>query len=291
MTSQADEVARGDRFEFGKNWRQFLSVVDDDHIASAEQSLRDLLQIDRLDGMTFLDAGCGSGLFSLAAHRLGAHVHSFDYDPQSVACAEELRKRFASDDTNWTIEQGSVLDVEYLESLPKSDFVYSWGVLHHTGQMWQALEHVHHRVAVGGRLFVSLYHDQGGASKRWATIKKIYNRVPAFIRWMMVVVYGLYFELRSALVRLLRLQNPLPFHDWANKRRERGMSPWYDLVDWVGGYPFEVAKPEEVFDFYRSRGYTLVKLTTQGSGYGCNEFVYEKSPADEREEETIDGSK
>jgi 2-polyprenyl-6-hydroxyphenyl methylase/3-demethylubiquinone-9 3-methyltransferase len=52
------------------------------------------------------------------------------------------------------------------------------------------------------------------------------------------------------------------------------MSVWYDLVDWVGGYPFEVAKPEEVFDFYRKRGFELSRLKTSGGGLGCNEFVF-----------------
>ena len=88
-----------------------------------------------------------------------------------------------------------------------------------------------------------------------------------------------FFEGRSALIRLARMQNPLPFQDWADKKK-RGMSVYYDLVDWVGGYPFEVAKPEQVFDFYRQRGFVLRKLKTFGAGSGCNEFVFFRNQKD-----------
>jgi 2-polyprenyl-3-methyl-5-hydroxy-6-metoxy-1,4-benzoquinol methylase len=152
--SSEDEVRQGDRFGFGKNWARFLSVVTEEHIAAAEGSLRRLLQVEDLTGRRFLDIGSGSGLFSLAARRLGATVHSFDFDPQSVACARELKRRFFNGDTSWTIEQGSVLDAEYLRSLGQFDVVYSWGVLHHTGAMWTALEHAILPVAPGGKLFV-----------------------------------------------------------------------------------------------------------------------------------------
>jgi hypothetical protein len=52
------------------------------------------------------------------------------------------------------------------------------------------------------------------------------------------------------------------------------MSPWRDLIDWVGGYPFEVAKPEAILDFYLRRGFTLKRLVTCGGSLGCNEYVF-----------------
>ena len=102
------EIQQGARFKFGKNWLQFLSVVDDHRIDEAERSLRERLGVEGLAGKTFLDAGSGSGLFSLAAMRLGAErVYSFDYDPQSVACTQELRQRYNPGASNWIIHQGS----------------------------------------------------------------------------------------------------------------------------------------------------------------------------------------
>src|ERR1035438_5515350 len=138
-TSQ-QEIAAGERFAFGENWWRFLSILDERRIAQAEDSLRGMLGVSDLQGKTFLDIGCGSGLFSLAARRLGACVHCFDYDPQSVACAQELRRRYFPEDTDWRIEEGSALDGNYLAGLGSFDVVYSWGVLHHTGAMWQALD-------------------------------------------------------------------------------------------------------------------------------------------------------
>src|SRR5215218_6174580 len=121
------------RFGFGENWQRFLSEIDGDRIAAAEASLREMLALESLKGLTFLDAGCGSGLFSLAATRLNAlRVHSFDYDEASVSAAQVLRGRYGTGREDWTIERGDVTDAEYVASLGAFDVVYSWGVLHHT---------------------------------------------------------------------------------------------------------------------------------------------------------------
>jgi SAM-dependent methyltransferase len=274
MSDQRPHLPEPARFAFGKNWQAYLRHVDEERIATAEQSLQRLLARVDLERQTFLDVGCGSGLFSLAARRLGARVRSFDYDPQSVACCQELKRLYYPADDGWIIERGSILDAGYVRSLPVFDVVYSWGVLHHTGAMWQAMENVAGLVAPGGLLCLAIYNDQGGATRRWKVVKRLYNTAPPPIGLFLVLGIGTWQELRQMLIRLLRLQNPLPFADWKRLERQRGMSPWHDLVDWVGGYPFEAARPEEVFSFWRQRGYELITLSTQGCGHGCNEFTF-----------------
>lgn len=270
-----NELKSENRFAFGKNWNNFQKVLDEFRILEAEKSLKKMLEID-LHNKRFLDIGSGSGLISLGAKRLGAIVHSFDFDPLSVACTEELKRRYFQSDPLWTIEQGDVLNTSYLKSLGKFNVVYSWGVLHHTGAMWRALENLMTLVEGGGKLFISIYNDQGASSLRWASLKKFYNHSSRPVRLMTILGVGGYWEIRSAIIRVMRCENPLPFKDWAMRKRDRGMSVWHDLVDWVGGYPFEVAKPEEIFQFCWKKGFQLVKLKTCGGGIGCNEYVFVK---------------
>jgi 2-polyprenyl-3-methyl-5-hydroxy-6-metoxy-1,4-benzoquinol methylase len=272
-TSHAREVAAGQRFEFGKNWAKFLELLNEDRIAAAVRSLRMMLGVETLAGKRFLDAGSGSGLFSLAARKLGAEVFSFDFDPHSVACTRELRRRFFADDPVWTVEEASVLDPEYLGRLGTFDIVYSWGVLHHTGSMWAALGNVAPLVRPGGLLFIAIYNDQGPISKRWLAVKKVYCNSPKLLQPAICGVLCVQQWWRRWLKDFLRLR---PFATWIGDSKLRGMSPWRDVVDWVGGYPFEVAKPEEIFEFYRDRGFTLAKMTTCGGSLGCNEFVFQK---------------
>jgi len=267
------DVASGLRFKFGANWRAFLKSVDESRVQQAEASLQQMLDTSHLHGMRILDVGCGSGLFSLAARRLGATVHSFDFDPDAVAAAEELKRRFAPGDALWTIETGSALDRRYLDGLGQFDLVYAFGVLHHTGAMWEALENMAPLVKPGGKLFVSIYNDQGKPSQRWWWIKRTYNRLPPPLRFLVLWMSALWLWWRPMLKDFLLLH---PFRTWRGYLHQRGMSPWHDLVDWVGGFPFEVAKPEQVFDFYRRRGFSLERLVTRGGSFGCNQFLLRK---------------
>jgi 2-polyprenyl-6-hydroxyphenyl methylase/3-demethylubiquinone-9 3-methyltransferase len=262
------------RFAFGENWRSFVRSLNEAQIEAATTSLAALLQQRELRGRRFLDIGCGSGLSSLAAHRLGASVHSFDYDPDSVTASRSLREKYAPRAESWLIERGSAIEPDYMNALGRFDIVYAWGVLHHTGEMWRAIELAAGAVAPGGCLALGLYNDQGGGSQRWLTVKRTYVRSPRPVRWAMVAAIGLFFELRTMAIRAIRLQNPLPFADWRRRREDRGMSAFHDLVDWVGGYPFEVARPETVFDFLRERGFVLEGLKTSAGGHGCNEFLF-----------------
>src|ERR1043165_2260138 len=253
--TNAAEIARGDRFEFGQNWSQFLASVDDERIQQAEQSLKEMLEVDSLEGKAFLDIGSGSGPFSLAARRLGARVHSFDFDPKSVACTRELKKNYFGDDDSWQIQEASALDTNFMSSLGQYDIVYSWGVLHHTGNLWLAMENAQQRVAPEGKLFIALYNDTGSQSARWHWIKKTYKGLPGVLKARFAAVVWRPNELKLLAKAVLTL-NPKVFTDsWTQYQKNRGMTKWRDIIDWVGGYPYEVSTPDEVFDFCRERGF------------------------------------
>ena len=264
------------RFAFGRNWNDFLGVLNEERINASVQCLEAMLPREHIEGASFLDVGSGSGLSSLAASRLGAaRIHSFDYDPDSVACTEALRRRYAPASLPWTVEQGSALDADYLASLGKWDIVYSWGVLHHTGAMWPAIERVMQVVKPGGILFISIYNDQGKISDMWKAVKRLYNRGPLG-RAAVLSVFIPYFAGRDLMSDVIRGKNPLA--RYRTYQRKRGMSIFYDWKDWLGGYPFEVATPDAIIDFCRPRGFLLEKLATDGS-LGCNEFVFRRTAA------------
>jgi len=266
------EVSRGERFEFGKNWTRFLRKLSDERIALAEQSLRKMLKVERLDGRSFLDIGSGSGLFSLAAKRLGARVHSFDYDQQSVECTAELRRRYFRSAADWVVERGSALDRDYLARLGTFDVVYSWGVLHHTGDMWQAFENVKPLVAERGHVYIAIYNDLGEITDRWAEVKRRYNALPRPLSLPYAIGVLAGEEWRG-------LRYPV---QWINKlwtyekTSRRGMNWWYDQIDWIGGWPYERATVERVVDAFANDGFGLTSLVDRSSGYGCNEFVFER---------------
>lgn len=263
------------RFGFGENWIDFEnSGVSTKEIDDARRSLRLWTDEKDLTGKKFLDIGNGSGLFSLAAWEMGAEkVTSFDFDEKCVECAKKMSKRAVRvPSANWVIEQGSVLDQDYMKQFyAQYDIVYSWGVLHHTGNMKKALEQAGRCVKENGLLFISIYNDQGRKSQIWEKVKKIYNKVGKHRQRMLITLSSLYLYGLKHTMEILRSNR--------TKRIKtlRGMNEYTDLIDWVGGYPFEYATPEKIISFYLCRGFELRKLSASGKDWaGCNQFLFVK---------------
>jgi 2-polyprenyl-6-hydroxyphenyl methylase/3-demethylubiquinone-9 3-methyltransferase len=138
-----------------------------------------------------------------------------------------------------------------------------------------ALANAARLVAPGGKLFIAIYNDQGSHSRRWLWVKKLYNRSSKVSRSVIVGLCIAHFWWKPLLADLL---SGHPGRSWKQYQENRGMSPVHDAIDWVGGYPFEVATPELILDFYRDRGFSLVKLKTC-QNLGCNQFVFQYRPA------------
>ena len=253
-------------------------MLDDDRIRAAERSLREMLEVENLEGKTFLDIGSGSGLSSLAARRMGAKVYSFDYDPRSVACTAELRRRFFPDDSDWVVAQGSALDTRYLSTLGTFDIVYSWGVLHHTGAMWLGIENAINRVTGGGQLFIAIYNDQSYKSRAWWLVKWFYNVLPRPLNTIYANTLGLFTYGVNILKYTIKLKPMIairPLLEYKQYKQKRGMSFMHDLIDWIGGFPYEFTLYEVLEQYMQVRGFALVRGTAATS-LGCHEMIFKK---------------
>ena len=272
MTGPPDLLRQESHFAFGKNWASYASLVTEAEIAEAVAGLRRLAG-DDLAGRRFLDIGVGSGLHALAALRLGApEVVSFDIDPDSVATARTLLETHAPSGARWRVEERSVFDADPA-SLGRFDVVYSWGVLHHTGDMDRALRTAAALVAPGGRFVFALYRRT-----RLCWLWKIEKR------WYATAGERAQRRARGVYVALMRLLHPRSFATHvATYRSHRGMDFEHDLHDWMGGWPYESISPADVDRLMQGLGMRRVRAFAQEggtplglSGSGCDEYVYER---------------
>ena len=271
-------------FSFGENWHNYVkNVVDAAILEESKMSLLRYLPQSEFKEKIFIDVGCGSGLFSLSALLLGSKkVVSFDYDRNSVAAANYLRDKFSNiipKDTQWDISQGSILSEETISSLPQqADIVYSWGVLHHTGNMWKAINNALGLVGQDKYFIISIY-NKTPASRFWLGVKQFYNRAPLF-QPLLIAAYGFCF----CLAHMIKNRT-------FNLRKERGMHVFYDVIDWLGGYPYEYAYPDEIKGFVENKGFKLIDMPTRfprhtgknsffsrisPANTGCNEFIFKR---------------
>ena len=269
------EGAKRQRFEFGKNWVSFLGKLNDERISISQSSLSGMLEMTSLTDKSFLDVGSGSGLSSLAARNLGANVISFDYDESSVWCTSELKNRYYPNDKSWAVMQGSVLDNVFLGQLGRFDIVYSWGVLHHTGKMWAAIDNCLNLVNDDGKFFIAIYNDQGIKSHFWRMIKWLYDKLPRFLKKPFAYTADFFVKFLLLLKYTVKLKPMVILGPIFDYKQSRGMSMLTDIVDWYGGFPYEFSTYEYLVGYIQSKGFALQK-GKEASSLGCHELVFQK---------------
>ncbi|MDQ1639506.1 MAG: hypothetical protein QOF62_2845 [Pyrinomonadaceae bacterium] len=254
-------------FSFGENWRDFVETISEDSVARARLDIEKYLGAGVVAGKTVLDVGCGSGIHSLCFHMLGAkEIISVDVDPKSVESTKLLWEK-SHRPANWRVLQGSVLDDEFVRGLGKHQIVYSWGVLHHTGEMWKAISNAAGLVERGGTLWIAIY-AKGPKYAEHLALKQSYNRATTFGK--KVIAWKEIYKLMR--LRVSWRQNPFAW----NEKQERGMDTYHDLLDWLGGLPYEVASDQEIISFCRERGFVEENIEVRAEG-ACSVYCFRLS--------------
>jgi 2-polyprenyl-6-hydroxyphenyl methylase/3-demethylubiquinone-9 3-methyltransferase len=253
-------------FSFGKNWMDYNRTVTQKEIDKAEEDLVYWVGKENIEGKRVLDLGSGSGIHSLGLLALGAkELVSFDYDPNSVTATTEHWEKKGRPE-NWKVMHGSILDKAFVNQLGQFDLVYSWGVLHHTGSMWDAINNALSMVRPGGHFFITIYKDDN--YQKSIAIKQKYNAASPAGKRMIERK-----EIAKLMAkRAMHLKNPLAW----NQKIERGMNIYHDLVDWLGGLPYEVASEDEILRWGRQNNLEMERILCKGNYGACNYYLFRK---------------
>lgn len=262
------------QFDFGQNWADFsANAATPQRAGAARAEFEALLSGIPLAGRTFLDIGFGQGFSLLSARALGARVAGCDINPKCHEVIARNRALFpAAGEAPIPLHVGSILDastVVALRAMPEAgdagfDVVHSWGVLHHTGDMRLALAHAASLVRPGGHFVVAIY-NRHWSSLPWLAIKWAYVHSPRIIQRAMV---GALYPVIWLAKLLVTRKDP--------RSQERGMDFYYDVVDWVGGYPYEYATIAEVEASCAPLGLEPVRSIPARVPTGCNELIFRK---------------
>lgn len=256
------------RFGFGQNWLNYSQrALSAEQIEQGRRDFARLFVQVPLTGKSFLDIGFGQGLALCYASEAGAKAVGIDLDSDNLAASENTIQHFSLAQRP-EIRIASILDEQDLAGLQNQgpfDVVHSWGVLHHTGDMARAVDHTTQLVAEDGFLVLAIYRRHW-SSPAWRAVKWLYNLSPNWGKWLLIQIgYGLIYVAKW----LVTGKNP--------KDKRRGMDFYYDVVDWVGGYPYEYASAAEVIEMLGRYGFSLLELHEADVPTGCNEFVFRRS--------------
>jgi len=257
------------QFDFGKNWQDFShKALDSKKIQQAREDFSYLTQDIDLTGKSFLDIGFGQGLSLLIATEKGCKTFGCDINSKCKMVLEQNKKHFDNlHSKKIPVEVGSIMENSVISKIKsyrqQFDIVHSWGVLHHTGNMYKALQTAADLTANKGFLIIAIYNKHW-TSPLWLLIKKMYNRVPGFLKKILLYLYIPLLYLRSLLGGL------------KNFKPARGMSFYYDAKDWLGGYPYEYASPKEIITFLQD-DFNLIRFIPTNGFTGCNQFVFKKN--------------
>lgn len=111
-------------------------------------------------GKSVLDAGSGNGRWAATFCELGAKVTAFDISEHGVAETRRECERHGA-----TVFRHSVLEPVPCEGT--FDLVWSYGVLHHTGDTYRGFRNLVPMVRPGGHLFLMLY----GEPRLWEPVE------------------------------------------------------------------------------------------------------------------------
>jgi SAM-dependent methyltransferase len=255
------------QFNFGKNWKNFSdNALDSEKVSQAREDFANLLK--NVSGKTFIDIGFGQGLGLLTATSLGLETAGADINPLCKEVLEKNQSFFPEMKQSIPVVVGSILESSTLFSIhqirTKYDIVHSWGVLHHTGDMQKAIENTASLVNDKGYFILAIY-NRHWSSALWLLIKWIYCHVPSFLQTLLIYLFIPIIFLAKFMVTG---KNPL--------KKERGMNFFYDVIDWVGGYPYEYASIEEMKNTMQKLGFEMLKAIPAQVPTGCNEFIFRK---------------
>ncbi len=232
-------------FSFGRNWKNFIrSNFSEERVEIAQKHLLSFLKKESLKGCSFLDIGCGSGIHSLAAFKSEAQkVVSFDLDPYSVETTKKIRGMY-DNPPHWEVFRGSILDRDFISKIEPADIVYSWGVLHHTGNLWQAIRNAASFLKKSGIFYIAIY-EKNQDSDYWIEVKKKYNCAGWSGKKIMEMqyVWNTFFKTGS-FQNIFKSINYITTY-----KKSRGMAFWTDVKDWLGGWPYEPATRDEICSF------------------------------------------